>query len=69
MSYQIYIVLLQYNTIISIISGENKKSGKYTLDQIEVESFRDSEEETGRHSDLSEPEVGLSPHIIPGRTM
>ena len=46
----------------SCISGDTKKGGKYTLDQIEVESFRDSDEEGRRSrafSDLSEPEVGL----------
>ena len=33
--------------------------GKYTLDQIEVEDFRDSEEErrSETYSELSEPEV------------
>ena len=35
--------------------------GKYTLDQIEVEDFRDSEEDrrSEAYSDLSEPEVGV----------
>ena len=35
--------------------------GKYTLDQIEVEDFRDSEEDrrSETFSDLSEPEVGV----------
>ena len=48
--------------ILCISGGDTKKGGKYTLDQIEVESFRDSDEEGRRSrafSDLSEPEVGL----------
>ena len=36
--------------------------GKYTLDQIEVEDFRDSEEDrrSETYSSLSEPEVGVT---------
>ena len=36
-------------------------AGKYTLDQIEVEDFQDSEEDrtSQTFSDLSEPEVGV----------
>ena len=35
--------------------------GKYTLDQIEVEDFQDSEEDrrSETFSDLTEPEVGI----------
>ena len=42
--------------------------GKYTLDQIEVEDFRDSEEDrrSETYSDLSEPEVGLSVGLVRG---
>ena len=46
--------------IDTFISGGTKKGGKYTLDQIEVEDFRDSEEESKKDqsfSDISEPEV------------
>ena len=41
-----------------LFSGDSREGGKYTLGQIEVEDFRDSDEE-GR-SEVSEPEVGMS---------
>ena len=53
-----YPIIIYYTFYIS----GGKKAGKYTLDQIEVEDFRDSEEEDKQShsfSELSEPEVGI----------
>ena len=50
--------------VSQIFSGEIflLAAGKYTLDQIEVEDFQDSEEDrrSGTYSDLSEPEVRVT---------
>ena len=49
-----------YINLLTFYFSGGKKAGKYTLDQIEVEDFRDSEEEDKQSfSELSEPEVGI----------
>ena len=53
---EVVMVIILWNWNPFLFAGDSRKGGKYTLGQIEVEDFRDSDE----RSEVSEPEVGMS---------